>query len=88
MDYLLFTLPSCDKCDELKKYLDENDFSGEEYSLAKKEGRLKIKDYLRIVKRDDTGGIILPTLILQEARQVSAVVNSRQELDDWLRSKG
>jgi predicted metal-dependent RNase len=61
---------------------------GEECSLTRKEGKLKIRDYLKALKRDDKGGILIPTLIVREAEEVLAILNDREELEDWLRSRG
>ena len=43
--------------------------------------------FLRIVKRDDKGAIIIPTLVLQESGEVVTVLNNSKELANWLRSK-
>ena len=87
MNYLLFTYPNCQKCEELKKYLVETELEGQEYSLILKESKLKIREYLDSIKRDDKGAIIIPTLLLQGEGGVTAVVNTREELEEWLRSK-
>jgi len=87
MNYLLFSYPNCPKCEELKKCLSETDLRGQEYNLVLKESKLKIRDFLSVIKRDDKGAIIIPTLVLQEEREVVAVLNNRKELEDWLRSK-
>jgi glutaredoxin len=87
VNYLLFTYPNCQKCEELKKYLVEIEFEGQEYSLILKESKLKIREFLGMVKRDDKGAIIIPTLLLQEEGGVAAVVNNREELLEWLRSR-
>ncbi len=86
-DYLLFTYPSCKDCAELKKYLAESGLEAREYSLVQKESKLKIRDFLGIIKRDDKGAIIIPTLVIQDDTGVAAVVNSRKELEEWLRSR-
>ena len=88
MEYLLFSFPNCAKCDVLKEGLNNSGIEGTEYNLAKKESKLKIREYLKIIKRDDKGGIIIPTLILQEEDKIESVLNSNKELQDWLRSKG
>jgi glutaredoxin len=88
MDYLLFTYPNCQKCTDLKAYMIEAALPAREYKVEEKEGRLKIREFLAHIKRDEKGAIILPTLVLQESGAVAAVVNTRQELEDWLRSKG
>jgi len=88
MDYLLFTYPNCQKCADLKAYMKGAALSAREYKVEEKEGRLKIREFLAHIKRDEKGAIILPTLVLQESGAVAAVVNTRQELEDWLRSKG
>ncbi len=86
-DYLLFTYPNCKDCAELKKYLAETGLEAREYSLVQKESKLKIRDFLGIIKRDDKGAIIIPTLVIQDDTGVAAVVNSRKELEEWLRSR-
>jgi glutaredoxin len=88
MEYFLFTYPNCQKCEALKKMLSGTDLEGSEYDLTQKESKLKIRDFLKILKRDEKGGIILPTLVLQEAGEVAAVLNNQEELGDWLKSRG
>lgn len=87
MNYLLFTYPNCQKCNELKKYLVDTELEGQEYNLTLKESKLKIREYLNSIKRDDKGAIIIPTLLIQEEGGVTAVVNNRKELEEWLRSR-
>jgi len=87
MDYLLFTYPNCQKCEDLKKYLAETEFEGQEYNLILKESKLKIREYLGIIKRDDKGAIPIPTLLLQEEGGIAAVLNNSEELGEWLRSR-
>lgn len=87
MDYLLFTYPNCSQCEALKGYLGKSSLEGQEYSLTHKEGKIKIRDYLSVLKRDDKGGIVIPTLILQEEGKVLAVLNRREELEEWLKSR-
>jgi hypothetical protein len=87
MEYFLFTYPNCEKCESIKTVLSETDLEGAEFNLSRKESKLKIREFLTILKRDEKGGIILPTLVLQEAGDVVAVLNTREELRDWLKSK-
>jgi len=87
MEYLLFSYPNCEECSRLKKYLAEKELAFQEFDLSRKESRLKIRDYLEVLKRDEKGGIILPTLILQDKNDTYAVINSREEMENWLRSK-
>jgi len=88
MDYLLFTYPNCTNCQKLKGYLSASPLDWQECNLVLKESKLKIRDYLSDIKRDEKGGIIIPTLIAEEEGTVQAVLNSQEELDDWLRSRG
>ncbi len=88
MEYLLFTYPNCQKCEALKKLLSAMDLECCEYDLTKKESKLKIRDYLKCLKRDEKGGIVLPTLVLQEGGEVAAVLNNHEELGNWLKSRG
>ena len=87
MEYFLFTYPNCEKCEAIKKVLVETTLKGDEYNLSQKESKLKIREFLTILKRDGKGGIILPTLVLQEAGEVIAILNTQEELRDWLKSK-
>lgn len=87
MEYFLFTYPNCQKCEALKKMLSMTNLHGREYNLSQKESKLKIRNFLNILNRDDKGGIVLPTLVLQEAGEVVAVMNSQEELGDWLKSR-
>jgi len=88
MEYLFFTYPNCQKCDALKDSLRTTDLRGQEYNLTQKESKLKIRDYLKVLKRDDKGGIIIPTLIVEEEGAVVSVLNDHEEFSQWLRSKG
>ena len=87
MEYLLFTYPNCQKCETIKKMLWGTDLEGSEFNLTQKESKLKIREFLNILKRDEKGGIILPTVVLQQAGEVVAVLNNQEELEDWLKSK-
>jgi len=87
MDYLLFTYPNCSNCEKLKNYLTETPLNWQEYNLVQKESKMKIRDFLPDIKRDESGGIIIPTLIAQDDGDLAAVLNSHEELDDWLKSK-
>lgn len=87
MECFLFSYPNCEECNKLKKYLTENKLEYQEFDLTRKESKLKIRDYLKILNRDNNGGIILPTLILQDNDEAAAVLNTREELENWLRSK-
>lgn len=87
MEYALFTYPNCLNCEELKRYLATTDLQGCEYNLVLKESKLKIREFLPGIKRDETGAIIIPTLVLEEAGKVEAVLNSRRELEEWLKSE-
>ena len=87
MEYFLFTYPNCSKCEEIKKYLGGADLEGQECNLVLKESKLKIREFLGCLKRDDKGAIIIPTLVLKENGEVVTVLNNSKELEDWSRSK-
>lgn len=88
MNYLLFTYPNCHKCEDMKAALKEAAISMEVQDVAEKEGRVRIRTFLPQVKRDAQGAIILPTLVCQDGEKVDAVLNTREELSAWLRSRG
>lgn len=87
MEYLLFTYPNCEKCEAIKKVLAETALEGSEYNLSHKESKLKIREFLPILKRDEKGGIMLPTLIVRDAGEVIALLNTQEELGNWLKSR-
>jgi hypothetical protein len=87
MTYELFSYPDCRKCEDLKAFLRGSDLRGQEFDLAQKDGRLKVRDYLALLKRDEKGSLILPILVLKDEAGVKAVLFSREELEAWLRSK-
>jgi glutaredoxin len=87
MEYFLFTYPNCSKCEEIKKYLGGANLEGQECNLVLKESKLRIREFLGCLKRDDKGAIIIPTLVLRDNGEVVTVLNNSKELEDWLRSK-
>ena len=87
MDYLLFTFPNCQKCEELKDFLPGTPLQGETLSLVRPDGKKRIREFIRDLKRDKSGAIIVPTLILLNEGEKAAVLNSREELEDWLKSR-
>lgn len=87
MDFLVFTLPGCSKCDRLKEFMLARKMTYKEYDVSSKEGRSKIRDYIKILRRDESGAIIIPTLIAEENGTVVRVLNSAEELEEWLKSR-
>ena len=71
----------------MKSHLKQTSLTGQEMSLVEKEGKMRIREFLPLVKRDEKGSIILPTLVLMDSGLPTAVVNRTEELDLWLRSK-
>lgn len=87
MDYLVFTYPNCVKCDKLKKFLAERSLPYQEFSVVQPQGKARIREFIKVIKRDDQGAVIIPTLVLNDQGIVRKVLNSSEELDQWLRSK-
>ena len=87
MEYLLFTYPNCSQCDALKKHLKDVKIEAEEYNLVAKDSKMKIRDFLKVLKRDEKGGIVIPTLIIRDQEEIVAVLNSSEEFQDWSQSK-
>ena len=88
MEYLLFSYPNCLQCEAVKSLLNQKDIAVNEFDLANRESKIKIREFLKVLKRDDKGGIIIPTLIIQQKSELIAVLNNQEELGDWLKSKG
>jgi glutaredoxin len=87
MDFLLFTYPNCAKCEALKKSLAGAKTAYAEYSLTSPPGKAKIREFLNVIKRDESGAIKLPTLIAHTQGVVRAVLNTAEEFEDWSRSR-
>jgi len=87
MEYLLFTYPNCQRCEDIKGYLKDKALDVQEFNLVQKESKVKIRDFLKDIKRDDKGGIIIPTLIVREEGEIATVLNDREELQEWLKSR-
>jgi len=87
MQYILFTYPNCSQCEALKVHLNGNGYKAQEYNLTKKDSKMKIREFLDGLKRDDKGGILIPTLIALDDGDIEAVLNTREEFEDWSRSK-
>jgi len=87
MDYLLFTYPNCDKCDAFKNYLKETVLEGQELSLVQKDGKLRVREFLGQIRRDEKGAIVLPVFVLRENGQVLRIFNHQAELETWLKSR-
>lgn len=87
MDYLLFTYPNCPRCDALKAYMNQAGVEYQEFNLTQRESKLRVREFLKILNRDEKGGIIIPTLIGKTEDADAAVINSREELQLWLKSK-
>lgn len=87
MQYILFTYPNCTQCEALKAYLSEHGYKAQEYNLTQKESKMKIREFLDVLKRDDKGGIIIPTLIVLNDGDIETILNTREEFQAWSRSK-
>lgn len=87
MEYLLFTYPNCPKCEKVKAVLAANSVTYSELSLVQQAGKARIREFIRHLRRDDTGGVVIPTLIVHTQGVVRAVINTAEELEAWLKSK-
>jgi glutaredoxin len=87
MEFVVFSLPNCPKCDRLKELIKTRGIKASEFDVSTKEGKNKIRDYIKLLRRDSSGSILIPTLIIEENGQATAVLNSAEELDLWLKSR-
>ncbi len=87
MNYLLFTMPGCSKCDKIKDLLKAKGIKASEFDVSTKAGREKIKEYAKMLRRDSSGSVIIPTLIIENNGLATAVLTSAEELDLWLKSR-
>jgi glutaredoxin len=87
MDFLLFSYPNCNKCEALKKKLAETGTPYTEYGLTQPQGKAKIREFINVIRRDESGAVILPTLVIHTQGIVRAVLNSVEEFEGWSRSR-
>jgi hypothetical protein len=87
MDYLLFTYPNCDKCEAFRDYLSGTGLRGAEYNLTQRDSKLKVREFLDAIRRDEHGAMILPIFVLRESERVLGIFNTPPELDCWLKSR-
>lgn len=87
MDYLFFTYPNCARCETFKNYLRGTTLVGQELSLVQKESKLRLREFLGQVKRDEKGAIVIPVFVLCEDGKVLGLFNDPKELDAWLKSR-
>lgn len=87
MELLMFTYPNCEKCAALKSHLEGHGASYTEYDLARPEGKVRIREFIRDIRRDESGAVILPTLVALEEGRPPAVVTNPEEYDAWLKSR-
>ncbi|MEE9502553.1 MAG: hypothetical protein V3V48_10795 [Candidatus Aminicenantaceae bacterium] len=87
MQYIMFTYPNCTQCEALKTYMNANSYKVQEYNLIQKDSKMKIREFLDVLKRDDKGGIVIPTLIVLNDGDIETVLNTREEFEAWSRSK-
>ncbi|MGB9764980.1 MAG: glutaredoxin family protein [Candidatus Saccharicenans sp.] len=87
MNFLVFTLPGCSKCDRLKEVMKLKGIERQEFDVSTKDGRLKIREYIKLLRRDSSGSVLIPTLIIEDNGLATAVLNSAEELELWLKSR-
>lgn len=83
----MFTYPNCEKCADLKSHLEEHGASYTEYDLARPEGKARIREFIREIRRDASGAVIIPTLVALEEGRPATVVTNPEEYDAWLKSR-
>jgi len=67
--------------------MNANSYKVQDYNLIQKDSKIKIREFLDVLKRDDKGGIVIPTLIVLNDGDIEAVLNTREEFEAWSRSK-
>jgi glutaredoxin len=82
MENILYTFPNCDKCSEVKKYLNKKEIPYEEINaglgIGKKNFRIFYNENKDLIQRND-GGIILPILFSDSGKilqGIEKIINS------------
>jgi hypothetical protein len=71
----------------MKKALSEGGVDYTEHSLTQAAGKAKVREFMAHVRRDASGGIILPILIAHTQGIVRSVMNTAEEYEAWSKSK-
>jgi hypothetical protein len=87
MDYLIFTYPNCYKCEAFRDFLRGTGLSGAEYNLTQRDSKLKVREFLDGIRRDEHGAMVLPIFVLRENERVLGIFNTPPELENWLKSR-
>jgi glutaredoxin len=66
MENVLFTYPNCNKCSEVKNYLNKKNIGYKEINAGIGDGKIEFKNFYsknkEQIKREDGKGILLPIL--------------------------
>jgi glutaredoxin len=67
MEYALFSYPNCQKCGEVKGYLEKKEIKYKEINAGIGEGRMKFREFYSQnkdrIQRENDGTILLPILL-------------------------
>ncbi len=83
--YKLFTFPNCSKCEEVKAYLSQHELDGSIIDLKSPEGNKEFRSYYSekqikdMIKRDQSGALKLPILLLMNS---GSVLNAAQGIEE------
>ena len=80
MVYDLYTFPNCHVCEEIKRYLKEQNMGYNEFSLngsGRKKFQETYKENKEGIKRDDKG-IIVPILIETENSRIAKILQGEE----------
>ncbi len=82
--YKIFTLPTCEKCAEMKKYLNNFSIAGDNFDLASKEGLDVFRGYYKTlkdkIKRNSDGSLPVPTVLFFDDK--NNIVDSVHTIDE------
>lgn len=67
MSYKIYTFPNCDKCQNVKKILEEKNIEYQEVNAGLGNGRVDFLEFYKqkkdFIERDNNGQIVLPIVV-------------------------
>lgn len=90
MQYKLYTLPHCEKCEAVKKYLKASNIKADEINLGDDEGVAELRrSYSQLkdkIQRNSSGQIPIPLFVAFEGNKITTVVHTLEEVKAFIGS--
>ena len=91
MKHLIFSMPACPKCVEIKKYFEDKKIEFEEHSLADSEGVVLFRGFYSKLKdkieRNEDGSLPIPTILFLKGEEVVNIAHDLEKVKQIVENK-